>query len=155
MPGKIHVWTSPKHHTLRGYTREEYKTRKCHQFPLRVPKIDLKVSTSSKKKAVPKWLLCTKMAPSLSKVCTKMAPFKNLIFEPRSHFGTIFGEKLKSVPNWDFLGFEICISGNNCVSCRISHEFNTAAAAQNANSQPSKFTKSVPEWLLCTRMAPS
>ena len=60
--------------TLRGYTGEEYKTRKCHQFPLRVPKIDLKVSTSSKKRLyqngsfVPKWLppsqMCTKMAPS-------------------------------------------------------------------------------------------
>ena len=49
MPRKKLVSTSPKHHTLRGYTGEEYKTRKCRQFPLRVPKIDLKVSTSSKK----------------------------------------------------------------------------------------------------------
>ena len=50
MPRKKLFSTSPKHHTLRGYTGEEYKTRKCHQFPLRVPKIDLKVSTSSKKR---------------------------------------------------------------------------------------------------------
>ena len=38
IPRKIHVWTSPKHHTLRGYTGQQYKTRKCHQFPLRVPR---------------------------------------------------------------------------------------------------------------------
>ena len=62
MPRKKLFSTSPKHHTLRGYTGEVYKTRKCHQFPLRVPKIDLKVSTSSKKRlyhdgsCVPEWL---------------------------------------------------------------------------------------------------
>ena len=50
MPRKKLFSTSPKHHTLRGYTGEVYKTRKCHQFPLRVPKIDLEVSTSSKKR---------------------------------------------------------------------------------------------------------
>ena len=38
MPGKIHVWTSRKHHTPRGYQGQEHMTRKCHQFPQKGPK---------------------------------------------------------------------------------------------------------------------
>ena len=51
--------------------------------------------------------------PHFMQLCdTVWAPFKKLIFELRSHSGTIFDEKLKSVPEW-LLGFEICIRGNN------------------------------------------
>ena len=38
MPGKIHVWTSRKHHTPRGYQGQEHMIRNCHQFPLKGPK---------------------------------------------------------------------------------------------------------------------
>ena len=91
-----------------------------------------------------------------TKNCTRMAPWlKNLIFDPRSHCGTIFGEKLKSVPEW-LLGFEICIAMHNCVSGRFSNEFNIALHnCCHRCKFSAKFTKSVPEWLLCTGMAPS
>ena len=53
MPGKILVWTSPKHHTLWGYHRQQNTFQgNAINFPLKGQKIDLKISITGHKIAI-------------------------------------------------------------------------------------------------------